>query len=186
MKDKLFDGKSKIGRLVFRELLPGLESPLRYRFNNPEKLVKASRIRSGQTVLEIGCGSGFFTVPASVMVGDNGFLHAIDLHPISVETTSKKIEDLGITNVEVTQNDAEDTGLPDAYFDSILLFGVIPAPIISLDRLTTEMHRLLKPAGTLAVWTAIPFWSPKSIIKTNLFNSLGKNNGVHRFEKIEY
>ena len=67
MQKNLFDGKSKMGLFVFKKLLAILESSLRYRFNNPEKLVKASGIKSGQTVLEVRCGSGFFTVSASEM-----------------------------------------------------------------------------------------------------------------------
>jgi len=185
MQEKLFDGKSKMGRFVFKKLLAILESPLRYRFNNPEKLVKASGIKSGQTVLEVGCGSGFFTVSASEMVGDQGLVHAIDLHPMAVRETSKRINDLNITNVKVTKADAHDTGLADASFDLILLYGVIPAPVISLERLSKEIHRLLKPAGILAVWTVSLFWSPKSITKTHLFSYLGKNNGVHQFKRSE-
>ncbi len=185
MQIKLFDGNSKVGRFVFKKLLTILESPLRYRFNNPEKLVKASGVKSGQTVLEIGCGSGYFTVSASGMVGDQGFVHAIDMHPMAVGETAKKINDLNITNVKVTKGDAQDTGLVDASFDLILLYGVIPAPVISIELLSKEIHRLLKPGGILAVWTVSLFWSPKSITKTHLFNYLGKNNGVHQFKRSE-
>jgi demethylmenaquinone methyltransferase/2-methoxy-6-polyprenyl-1,4-benzoquinol methylase len=183
MQEKLFDGKSKMGRFVFKKLLAILESPIRYRFNNPDKLVKASGIKSGQTVLEVGCGSGFFTVSASDMVGDQGRVYAIDVHPTAVEETAKKIHDRGITNVKVTKADAHDTGLADASFDVILLYGVIPAPVISLERLSKEMQRLLKPEGVLAVWTVSLLWSPKSITTTHLFSYLGKNNGVHQFKR---
>ena len=102
----------------------------------------------------------------------------------AVAETSKKINDLNITNVEVMQANAEDTHLADASFDLVLLYGVIPSPVISLERITKEIHRLLKPGGTLAVWTVAPFWSPKSIVKINRFTHLKKDNGVHRFEKI--
>ena len=61
LKEKLFDGESKASRFVFRTMISALESSFRYRLNNPEKLVKASGVQPGQTVLEIGCGSGFFT-----------------------------------------------------------------------------------------------------------------------------
>jgi demethylmenaquinone methyltransferase/2-methoxy-6-polyprenyl-1,4-benzoquinol methylase len=185
MKNILFDGNSKVGNFAFKQLLSGLEGSLRYHFNNPEKLVKAAGVKPGQTVLEIGCGSGFFTPAAASMVGDDGVLHSIDLHPAAVAETSKKVNELGLTNVTVTQANAEDTHLADASFDLILLYGVIPAPgVISLERLTREIHRLLKPGGTLAVWTLVPFWSPKSIAKTNRFTYLKKDNGVHRFERI--
>ncbi|MBN1931660.1 MAG: hypothetical protein JW786_08650, partial [Desulfobacterales bacterium] len=59
----------------------------------------------------------------------------------------------------------------------------IPAPVISLERLSKEMHRLLKPEGVLAVWTVSLLWSPKSITKAHFFSYLGKNNGVHQFRR---
>lgn len=184
LKEKLFDGKSKASRFAFRTMISALESSFRYRLNNPEKLVKASGIQAGQTVLEIGCGSGFFTISASEAVGETGFIHAIDMHPMCIEETSKKIRTSHLTNVGVTRADAHDTHFADAFFDLILLYGVVPAPVISLPRLTMEMYRLLRPRGTLAVWTVTPLWSLRPITKTQLFGYQGKKDGVYRFEKI--
>lgn len=185
MQGTLFNEKSRTGRFVFRKLLASLESPLRYRLSNPEQLVKASGIKPGQSVLEIGCGSGFFTASASKMVGPQGFVHAVDLHPLAVEETARKVKELQLTNVNVAKADAQNTGFAEASFDLILLYGVIPAPVISLERLTQETHRLLKPGGLLAVWTISWFWSPQSITKTRSFTYLGKNNGVHQFRRNE-
>ena len=184
LKEKLFDGKSQVSRFVFKSMLSGLGSPFRKHVNNPEKLVKASGIQAGQTVLEVGCGSGFFTVSVSEAVGEKGSVHAIDLHPVSVEETSKKIQTQALTNVKVSKADAHNTNFADASFDLILLYGVVPAPVISLARLTKEMHRLLKTGGTLAVWTVTPLWSLRAVTKTQLFRYQRKKDGVFQFEKI--
>jgi len=45
------------------------------------------------------------------------------------------------------------------------------------------MHRLLKPEGALAVWTAFPWWSPASLTQRGLFVYVGKESGVHNFRK---
>ena len=183
-KEKLFDGKSRTGRVVFQTLLSGLGSPFRKHVNKPGKLVKASGIRAGQMVLEVGCGSGFFTAAASEAVGEKGWIHAIDLHPLSVEKTSQHIQTQQLTNVTVTQADAHNTHFEDAFFDLILLYGVVPAPVISLPRLAREMHRLLKTGGTLAVWTVTPLWSLRPMTRIQLFRYHRKKDGVFLFEKI--
>jgi len=109
MQEKLFYEKHQKGHWVFKKLLTVLECPLRHRFNNPEQLVGASGIKPGQTVLEIGCGSVFFTVSSSQMVGEQGLVFAIDIHPAAVEETAKKINDLKLTKIKVRKADVHET-----------------------------------------------------------------------------
>jgi hypothetical protein len=52
-----------------------------------------------------------------------------------------------------------------------------------LNRLLPEMHRILKPEGTLAVWPPVPGWLPGSILKSGLFSFTSKRNGVHNFKR---
>jgi len=136
---------------------------LRRKLNNPVKTLEAAGVRSGQEVLEVGCGSGFFTINAAKLVGDEGCVHAIDVYPPAIEFVREKIRDADISNVRLTNADGMDSELPSISFDLILLFGVIPAPVLPLDRLLPEMPRLLKPDGALAIWTAFPWWSPTSV-----------------------
>ena len=57
---------------LFRLIAPVMDSPLRRRFFNPVKTLKGAGVRSGQKVLEVGPGTGFFTVPTAELVGDEG------------------------------------------------------------------------------------------------------------------
>ena len=174
---------SPIVNFIFEHGLHLLDSPVRRLFNDPVKTLKAAGVRPGFEVLEVGCGTGFFTVPAAEMVGVGGTVHAFDIHPLAVEETSKKTRESGLKNVELTKTDALDTGLPDESYDLILLFGVIPAPVLPLNKLLPEMHRLLRPGGSIAVWTGLPLWSPRQIIKSGLFTPAGKRNGVYIFTR---
>ena len=76
-----------------------------------------------------------------------------------------------------------DTGLDAETFDTVLLFGVIPAPMIPMNRLMTELHRILKPWGILAVWPPVPGYLPKSVLKSELFTLNNKRNGVYNFKR---
>jgi ubiquinone/menaquinone biosynthesis C-methylase UbiE len=101
----------------------------------------------------------------------------------AVERVQEKARNAGVTNIRFTRADACETGLPSDSFDLILLFGILPSPTLPLNRLLPEMHRLLKSKGALAVWTAIPGWSPKSLTRGGLFSCVGRKDGVHRFVK---
>jgi ubiquinone/menaquinone biosynthesis C-methylase UbiE len=168
-------------KLIYRNMGFFLDNPIRRWLNDPVEKIRAAGIRPGMDVLEVGCGSGYFTLPAADLVGDEGRLHAIDIHPIALETTSKRIKESNLKNVILSKTDALETGLPSGIYDIILLFGVIPAPVLPLDQLLPEMHRLLRSGGSIAVWTGLLLWSPRQVTKGGLFTHVGKRKGVHNF-----
>ncbi len=142
-----------------------------------------AKVSAGHTVLEVGCGTGYFTVPLANLIGDQGCLVAIDVLPQSVELVSRELKTAGLNSARVIKADAMDTCFEAGSFDVALLFGVIPAPMLPLNRLLQEMHRVLKADGSMAVWPPIPGWLPQSIIRSGLFTLFGKLNGVHRFRR---
>ena len=176
--------RSLVGRLFIRILGMAMESRFRYRFFGPVNILKGTDNLAGLSVLEVGCGTGFFTVPASQLIGNKGRLVAIDVVPDSVEFVSRKVQAAGLKNVSVIRADALCTGLNPESFHTVLLFGVIPSPMLPLNRLLPEMQRVLKPSGTLAVWPPIPFgWVPRSIIQSGLFKFSNKRNCVYNFTR---
>jgi len=64
-------------------------------------------------VLEVGCGPGFFTIPAAKIVEEKGMVYAIDINPFAVETVQRKVRREGLRNVKVLLTDASKTSLPD-------------------------------------------------------------------------
>jgi ubiquinone/menaquinone biosynthesis C-methylase UbiE len=183
MKTRVSFGDSPTTHFLFRLMAPVMGSPLRRRFFDPVRTLKGARIQPGQEVLEVGCGTGFFTIPAAESVGDEGHVYAIDPHPLAIEQVARKIRDAGLTNVRLIKADATEAALASGSIDLALLFGVIPSPTLPLDRLLPEMHRLLRSEGALAVWTAFPWWSPASLTRGGLFIYVGKESGVYNFRK---
>jgi len=179
-------GKTKFMNVVFALAGKSMESGLRARLFDPRKTLRGADIAPGQTVLEIGCGTGFFTLPAAEMIGETGRLIAMD--PLSgyVERVKTKVREAGLANVEVVRRDALNTGLDDASVDVVLLFGVVPFPTLPLDRLLPEVHRVLKADGLLAVWLfPVTFGVPSDILQSGLFTDLGKRNGVYRYRRSD-
>jgi ubiquinone/menaquinone biosynthesis C-methylase UbiE len=172
---------SKIGQIFIRGIACVMESRFRYRFFGPMQILRGADIHPGQTALEIGCGTGFFTLPAAQLIGDNGNLIAMDVLRVSVDAVSKKIQTANLKNVRVIKGDAMNTMLDADSFDSVLIFGVIPAPMLPLNRLLPEMHRILKPGGILAVWP--PSWTHQEILRSGLFTFASKGNGVRNYRR---
>jgi ubiquinone/menaquinone biosynthesis C-methylase UbiE len=174
---------STIGKLYVRVLAKAMESRFRYRFFDPVKILQGVDHLQGQDVLEIGCGTGFFTIPAARLIGDHGSLVAMDILSESVELVSRKVQAAKLQNVRVVKGDALNTNLEAESFHAVILFGVIPAPMLPLTRLLTEMHRVLKPEGILAIWPPVPGWFPRSILKSGPFSYADKRNGVSNFKR---
>ena len=130
--------------------------------------------------MEVGCGPGFFTIPAAKLVGDNGCIHAIDLQPLAIKTTEKKLQKSRLTNVKVKIADATKTGLPTESIDLVFLFGVIHA--LPLEQVLPELHRVLKPGGALAAQT-FSGRSVEQMAREGLFTFVGKEGRVFNFQK---
>jgi len=127
-----------------------------------------------------------FTIPTAKLIGDQGCLVAMDVSSGFIERVSKKVQAADLKNVRVVKRDALDTGLDTASIDKVLLFGVIPFPLLPLNRLLPEMHRVLKPEGTLAAWLfPISGWVPKSIVRSGLFTYISKRNGVYNYRRCK-
>lgn len=177
-------GSSKFLNLLLKPAGLSMGSTLRKRIMNPVKTLQAADVKPGETILEVGCGTGFFTIPAAQMIGEQGHLIAMDVMSGYLEQVSKKVQAAGLKNVRIIKRDALDTGLESESVDKILLFGVLPFPSLPLNHLLPEMHRILKPDGRIAVWMfPVSFGVPTLIVKSGLFSFINKQNDVYNYGK---
>jgi len=95
------------------------DNPLLPIFRNPYRLLEAAGIKPGQKVLEVGCGPGFFTIPAAKIVREEGSIYAVDVHPLAIKKVEEKVEREGIKNVNPILINASNTGLPDQSIDLV-------------------------------------------------------------------
>ncbi len=91
-------GNSKFLNLLFKPAGVMMESRLRQWLMNPMKTLRGAGIQPGQTVLEVGCGTGFFTIPAAQLIGDKGCLVAMDVLSKYTERVSKKVQAADLKN----------------------------------------------------------------------------------------
>ena len=107
---KNFDGK-RMALLCFKVIALIHDNSLLPLDKNPYKLLKAAGFQSGQKVFEVGCGPGFYTIPAAQIAGKEGFVYAVDINPYAVERVKRKVERAEIQNVRSIHTNASNTGL---------------------------------------------------------------------------
>ncbi len=175
-------GRSRLMNFLAKAGGISMDSRLRRWLFNPKRTLQGAHIRTGQTVLEVGCGPGFFTLDAARMVGGEGHLIAMDPLSDFVGTLAEKVRRARLDNVEIIQRDALETGLDSDSVDLVLLFGVVPFPTLPLDRLLPEMHRVLKARGSMSVWL-FPTTAgvPGAILRSGLFDFIDRKNGVFNY-----
>jgi demethylmenaquinone methyltransferase/2-methoxy-6-polyprenyl-1,4-benzoquinol methylase len=85
-------GNSKILNLLFKPAGVMMGSRLRQWLMNPVKTLRGAGLQPGQTVLEVGCGTGSFTIPAAQLIGAEGCLVAMDALSDFIKQVSKKVQ----------------------------------------------------------------------------------------------
>jgi ubiquinone/menaquinone biosynthesis C-methylase UbiE len=115
-----------------------------------ERLHYVMRPEEGERVLEIGPGTGYYTLDIAEWVGDGGSVEIFDLQQEFLDHTMRRAAERGLGNVVPTQGDATDLPYEDASMDAVVLnavLGEIPEPVAAL----REIRRVLKPGGRLLV-----------------------------------
>ena len=78
----------------------------------------------GQTVLDMGCGNGFYTLPLAKMVGANGRVLAVDIQPEMLVMLRARAEQEGVENITPILGSVHDPRLPAESVDLALLVDV--------------------------------------------------------------
>ncbi len=122
----------------------------------PHPLITRDRLRSvlqptpGERILEIGPGTGYYTLDMAGWVAPDGAVEIFDLQQEFLDHTMRRAGDRGITNVVPTQGDATALPYPDGSMDAVVLTAVL-GEIPDQDAAMSEIARVLKPDGRLAV-----------------------------------
>lgn len=129
-----------------------IDNPLRRIFISPELLLQRLALR-GDEIVELGPGSGYFSAHLAAAL-PRGRLHLADVQPQMLEKARKKVNRLGMENVDFTTLDGGDL-FPDSNFDAVVLVSVL-GEVADQRSCLASLRRVLRPDGLLAIHESIP------------------------------
>jgi len=127
----------------------GLDNSLRRLFQNPGRILK-SYIKSGMTVLDIGCGPGFFSIEIAKMLKGSGIVIAADLQEGMLDKVSKKISGTNVEKSIKLHKCSENEIRVSERVDFVLAFYMIHE-VPDKEKLFREIKSILKPGGLVFI-----------------------------------
>ena len=116
----------------------------------PEPILEALRIEEGATIVDVGAGTGFWTLPLSQLIGPSGKVIAVDVEPIMLDELRTLIDSQNLSNVELVHSEELRIPLADAVADGAVLGFVLHEPD-DPPALLREITRLLRPRRKILV-----------------------------------
>ena len=112
-------------------------------------ILKEVGIKPGDQVLDYGCGPGSYIIPLSGLVGKEGIIFALDIHPLAIKMVQNIALKKQLMNVKTIYFDCKN-GLPDNSIDVVLLYDVFH-DLNNPNEVLEELHRVLKTNGILSM-----------------------------------
>lgn len=122
----------------------------RGRAQEQELIAEALGLEPGMVVADVGAGSGEWAVDLARRVGDGGHVYATEVNARLLNDIRDAAEDEGLENVTVILGEVDDSGLPEACCDAMLLRHVYHH-FAEPEAMAASLLRSLRPGGTIAV-----------------------------------
>ena len=120
-------------------------------FITRERLQSVLAPQPGERVLEVGPGTGYYTLPVAGWLGPDGRLDVFDLQQEMLDHTMRRAAEAGLADrIHPAQGDARTLPYPDATFDAAYLVTVL-GEIPDQEAALRELRRVLRPGGRLVV-----------------------------------
>lgn len=137
-------------------------------FSEPGVNIARLGLTDGMKVVDMGAGSGFYSLEAARKVGPTGRIYAVDVQKDLMERLRKVGSDQHLRNIEVIWGNIEKIGgtkLREAIADRVIASNVL-FQIEKADEFVLEIKRILRPGGKVLVidWSEVSPIGPKTIV----------------------
>ncbi|MDB6040530.1 MAG: Methyltransferase type 11 [Verrucomicrobiales bacterium] len=120
---KFYMGR-EIAQVMGHQGADWLERPERQVEEKPDELIKALAFKAGESVADVGAGSGYLSAPIARLVGTNGIVFAVEIQQEMLDLLIPKMSSQGITNITPVLGTISDTKLPKGAVDTVLMVDV--------------------------------------------------------------
>ena len=134
-----------------------------------KKLIEMCKIKAGQLVLDIGCGTGNTACILAKSFGAN--VIAIDRNSMILGHAKKRIAKEGLNQMEIIQADAHNLPFPSNFFDAVIIESVLV--FCNMKNVCTEVNRVLKPGGIFVGNEATYLKPPQADLSSTLTKMAG-------------
>jgi ubiquinone/menaquinone biosynthesis C-methylase UbiE len=118
----------------------------RRKWQNPETILGEAGLRKGLIFIDIGCGSGFFSIPAAKVVGPQGKVYALDIDQQAISLLQKRAAAENLKNIETEAGNAEDCLFCEGCAD-IVFFGIVLHDFNDPAKVLLTAKKMLKATG---------------------------------------
>jgi precorrin-6B methylase 2 len=147
-------GKFYMGREIAHVMGPGgipwLEREERETEERPQQAIEALEIRPGQTIADLGAGSGYYSFRIAPLVGPSGKVLAIDVEPTMLSVIADRARRERITNIETVRGSESDPNLAAGSVDLLFMVDVYHELEYPYEMLK-KVHAALRPEGRVAL-----------------------------------
>jgi ubiquinone/menaquinone biosynthesis C-methylase UbiE len=126
-------------------------------WQNPDVILAGIGVRPNDTFIDIGCGDGYFAIPAAKVVGGGGRVIGIDNDREALDRLERRAAAAGLRNVTLAAGDAEET-IPCEACADVVFFGICLHDFRNAGQALANARRMVKPGGILIDldWKAEP------------------------------
>lgn len=152
-------------------------------FSDPSKNIAQLGIDYGMKVVDLGAGSGFYTIESAKLVGPKGMVYAVDVQQDLLNKIKNSAGLVGLHNIEIIWGNIEKIGgtkLREGIADRVIISNTLfQVESTEYDNLALEVKRILKINGKLLVvdWESGSPLSPKKtvpkILAQGIFEKVG-------------
>lgn len=127
-----------------------LEDPARDAYQKPHEVVMALGLKEGETIADIGAGSGYFAFRFSRHVGENGRVYAVDINPEMIVYMNRRIRDMKVKNMVTVLSAPDDPLLMDGSIDRFFICETWHH-IQNQTQYLVLIMKMLKPGGQVVM-----------------------------------
>ena len=127
-----------------------LDNPERLLWLPPADVIGALAVQIGETIADVGAGTGYFSLPLSIAVGAAGKVYAVDGQSEMLAWLKGKLDTAEFSNIELVHAEAEQSGLRASSCDLFFLANLWHE-IEDRDAVLLEAQRVLKIGGRIAI-----------------------------------